>query len=140
MPTMESTRRPQWPWPFRHPLHRPQRLPAGDGAGALPRLLVVGDAGEQPPQLDRGRELAMLLEGGADRSGLSLTDDEHRWSMGRHVVAGKRSCRIFNGHRAPVPMAISGHLLSCCRPVTRSSQPMPPDRPTRVAAPVHWRR
>ena len=33
-----------------------QRLPAGDGPGALPRLRVVGDAGKPPAQLDRGRE------------------------------------------------------------------------------------
>jgi hypothetical protein len=30
-------------------------LGAGDGPGALPCLGVVGDAGEQPAQFDRGR-------------------------------------------------------------------------------------
>jgi hypothetical protein len=39
---------------------------AGDGAGALPRPRVVGDAREALPQLDRRRELAPLLEDGAD--------------------------------------------------------------------------
>jgi hypothetical protein len=58
------------------------------GPGALPCLRVVGDAGEPPAQLDRGRELATLLVDGADRSGIRLGDDEHRWSMGTHCVAG----------------------------------------------------
>jgi hypothetical protein len=34
---------------------RGQRLPTGDGPGARPRLYVVGDAREQPAQLDGGR-------------------------------------------------------------------------------------
>jgi hypothetical protein len=49
--------------------------------GALPRLRVVGDAQEPPPQFDRGRELATLLVDGADRSGIRLGDDEHAKSM-----------------------------------------------------------
>ena len=71
-------------------LHRPQRqrLPARDGPGALPCLRVVGDAREQPPQLERSREFAPLLIDGADRSLVLLGDDEHRWSMGRHDAAG----------------------------------------------------
>ena len=48
------------------------------GPGALPRLRVVGDAGEPPAQLDRSRELATLLIDGADLSGFCLGDDEHR--------------------------------------------------------------
>ena len=49
------------------------------------RLSVMpGSAG----QLDGGCELATLLEYGADRSGLSLADDEHSWSMGTRVAAG----------------------------------------------------
>ena len=32
--------------------HRRQRFPAGDGPGLCPGLLVVGDAGEPPAQLD----------------------------------------------------------------------------------------
>jgi hypothetical protein len=53
-------------------------------------LVVVGDAGEEPAQLDRGGELAASLKDGADRSGFFLGDHEHRSSMGRRGVAGKR--------------------------------------------------
>jgi hypothetical protein len=67
--------------------HRLQRLPAGDGPGALPRLHVVGDARKHPAQLDRSRELAALLIDGADRSLIRLGDDEHRWSMGTESLA-----------------------------------------------------
>jgi hypothetical protein len=52
------------------PRHRTQRdgqgLPAGNGPGTRAGLRGVG-AGEQPAQLDRGRELAALLVDGADR-------------------------------------------------------------------------
>ena len=47
--------------------HHQQRLPAGDGPSALPRLHGASDQREQPAQFDRGRQLALLLEGGADR-------------------------------------------------------------------------
>jgi hypothetical protein len=43
-----------------------QRLPAGDDPGALACRRRVADTGEQPAQLDRGRELAALVEGVAD--------------------------------------------------------------------------
>ena len=57
-------------------------------------------AGEPPAQLDGGRELAALLVDSADRSGIRLGDDEHRWSMGRRVAGGNRpSCQ------EPVSMA-----------------------------------
>jgi hypothetical protein len=46
--------------------------------GALPRLRIVGDAGEPPAQLHRGGQLAAPLVDDADRSGISLGDDEHR--------------------------------------------------------------
>ena len=67
-----------------------QRLPAGDGPGTGAGLRGVGDGGEQPAQLDRGRQLAALLESGADRCGLCLGDDEHRRSMGTRIMTGKR--------------------------------------------------
>jgi hypothetical protein len=79
----------------RQPLHRPQRLPTGDGPGPHPRLRIVG-AGEPPAQLDGGREFAALLVDGADRSGIRLGDDEHRWSMG---VALRRVELLWLGAR-----------------------------------------
>lgn len=38
-----------------------QGLPAGDGPGAVPRLIVVGDAREQPVQLEDGQHFATAL-------------------------------------------------------------------------------
>jgi hypothetical protein len=38
-------------------------------------------------------DLAVLIEDGADRCGLCLTDHEHPGSMGTHVAAGKRERR-----------------------------------------------
>jgi hypothetical protein len=67
-----------------------QRLPAGNGPGTGTGLRGVGDGWEQPAQLDRGRELAALLVDGADRSGLSLSDDEHAGRMGTRTVGDKR--------------------------------------------------
>jgi hypothetical protein len=72
-----------------------RRLPAGDGADALPRLGVVGDAREPPAQLDRSRELATLLKDGTDCGSICLGDDEHRWSMGRRVEADKRHALMW---------------------------------------------
>ena len=63
----------------------------GNGTRALPRLRVVGDAKEALAQLDRGREFAPLLIDGADRSGIRLGDDEHRWSMGRRLALAQSS-------------------------------------------------
>ena len=61
--------------------HR-ERLPLGDGPGESPRLVVIGDAGKKPAQLDGGRKLAALIEGGTDRVRIPLGDDKHRRSMG----------------------------------------------------------
>jgi len=44
---------------------------------------IVGDAREPASQLDHGRELAVLVENGADRGGIFLGDDEHLPGMGR---------------------------------------------------------
>ena len=47
----------------------------------------------EPPRWsahDRGGELAAQLVDGADRSGIRLGDDEHRWNMGRRVAGGNR--------------------------------------------------
>ena len=72
------------------PRRRGQRLPAGDGPGALPRLRHVSDQRKQSAQLDGGRKLAFLLEGGADRGGFCLGDNEHAGRMGAHTDGGKR--------------------------------------------------
>ena len=61
-----------------------------DDARALPRLQVVGDTGEQAPQLDRGRQLALLLECGTDRGGFCFGNDEHLRSMVKWAGTGKR--------------------------------------------------
>jgi hypothetical protein len=47
----------------------------------LPRPRVVGDAGEQATQLDGGRQVALLLKDGTDRSGLGFGDNEHGGSL-----------------------------------------------------------
>ena len=72
-----------------------QRLPAGDGPGTGAGLRGVGDGGEQPAQLDRGRQLAALLESGADRGGLCLGDDEHAGRMGVRIEDGKLTITVF---------------------------------------------
>jgi hypothetical protein len=53
----------------------------GTGAG----LRGVGDGWEQPAQFDCGRQLAALLEDGADRGG----DDEHAGRMGVRTEGGR---------------------------------------------------
>jgi hypothetical protein len=53
---------------------RRQRLPRGDGPGALPRLGVVRDAWKQAAQRHDGREFAALLEGGTDSCGFRFGD------------------------------------------------------------------
>ena len=82
------------------PLPRVQRhgprLPAGDGPGTGAGLRGVGDGGEQPAQLDRGRQLAALLESGTDRCGLCLGDDHHAGRMGVRIEDGKLTITVFS--------------------------------------------
>jgi hypothetical protein len=84
---------------FATPLAQPpgrawwQRLPARYDARALPRLHVVRDAGKQPAQLDRGRQLALLLECGTDRGGVCFGNNEHLGSMVKRARTGKRRVR-----------------------------------------------
>ena len=49
----------------------------------------VCHAGEQPPQLIGGRELATMLKRGTDRSGVCFGDNEHAGSMGTPTMTGK---------------------------------------------------
>jgi hypothetical protein len=76
----------QRPW---LPERQRQRLPADDGSGTVPRLIVVPDAWKQSAQLDGGREFTAAIEGGADHGGLCLGDDEHSRSMGAKTVGGE---------------------------------------------------
>ena len=79
---------------------RRQRHPSGYDACALPRLHVVGDGGEQPAQLDGGRQLAPLIEHGADRGGFRFGDDDHPMSMVVWAVTGKQyrrqMCSVYH--------------------------------------------
>jgi hypothetical protein len=85
---------------------------------ALPRLHIVGDARKQPAQFDRGRQLAALLEDGADCSGFCLGDDEHRWSMGRHCVAGNmltETCQELPHTSCSDALDGAAARVRCCR-------------------------
>jgi hypothetical protein len=79
----------------RHRASRWNRRPTRDGPGAYARLHVVGDPWEPPTQLDRSRQLSLLIEDGADRSSISLGNDEHRLSMAMHAAAGKPGCVVL---------------------------------------------
>ena len=66
--------------PFEHDARhrlRWQRLPSRNDPCVEPGLGIVGDAGEQPTQLDRSREFALLEEDGADGGSFSFGDAEH---------------------------------------------------------------
>jgi hypothetical protein len=67
-----------------------QRCPAGDGPSARPRLRIVANPGKPPTQLDHSRQLALLVEDGADRSSISLGDDKHPRTMAMRLPVGKR--------------------------------------------------
>ena len=67
-----------------------QRCPAGDRPGVLPGLDVVGDAGKQPAQFDRSRQLAFFEEYGADGGSFGFGDAEHAPSMAFSAAANKR--------------------------------------------------
>jgi hypothetical protein len=54
-----------------------QRRPPGDAPGAGPRLRVVSDPREPPPQLDSSRQFSLLVEDSADRGSIGLRDNEH---------------------------------------------------------------
>ena len=59
---------------------------SADSARAFPRRRGVSDAGEQPAKLHGGRQFASTIEGGADRRGLGLIDDEHAAGMGTRAA------------------------------------------------------
>jgi hypothetical protein len=49
-----------------------------------------GDPRKSPAQLNSGRQLALLVEDGADCVGIGLCDEEHPESMVTRRTAGKR--------------------------------------------------
>ena len=59
-------------WAVAAPAASSRRWPS-----ALPGLHGVGEQREQPAQFDRSRQLAALLEGGADGGSLSFGDGEN---------------------------------------------------------------
>jgi hypothetical protein len=74
-------------WSHRRPRRQYQRLPACDCPGTCPGMLGIGDAGEQPAQLDRCGELPALIEGRADCRGVFLGDDERAREHGEAARA-----------------------------------------------------
>jgi hypothetical protein len=62
----------------------------------LPRVRVVGDAGEPATQLDGGRQLALLIEGGPDRGGVFLGDSEHAESVGAQMTGDKLGVSVIS--------------------------------------------
>jgi hypothetical protein len=105
-----------------------ERLPVGDGPGALPGLRHVGDQRKQPAELDSGRWLPFLTEVGADCRGLNIGDDEHRRSMETRTSTGKRPADSFRGK------GDCRKLSSAMRSSRRSSVPGP--RQMRCATPA----
>jgi hypothetical protein len=67
-----------------------QRRPPRNAPNVCSCLRVVGDPWKPPAQLDSSRQLSLLIENGADRSSISLGDDEHPKSMAVRTTAGKR--------------------------------------------------
>jgi hypothetical protein len=53
---------------------------------------VIGDAGEQPAQFDGGRQLAALIEGGADHPGRSFLGPQ--WPDNLGSVSWRWLCRL----------------------------------------------
>jgi hypothetical protein len=111
------------PWrQLSHPRHwRGQRHPSGDAPGAFPRLRVVGDPREPPTQLDSGRQLSLLIEGRADRSGIGLGNDEHGGKMGGMPPMGKLTfvapcCAIV---KFIPPTHLPAAVPRCCSPPPR---------------------
>jgi hypothetical protein len=50
----------------------PAAVPCGDHTRTLARQRIVGDAGKPSAQLDSSGELAALIEGSTDRSGIDF--------------------------------------------------------------------
>jgi hypothetical protein len=100
-----------------------QRCPPGDGPSARSRLRIVANPGKPPTQLDHSRQLALLVEDGADRSSISLVDDKHPRTMAMQIPVGKRGVLALwwraspDGSRASSGAAGAGDVRWCPRPL-----------------------
>ena len=93
---MELTLAHTGPQPGHRAWLRRWRLPSGDCPDVCPRLRVVGDPRKSPTQLDGDRQLALLVEDGADCIGIGLGDEEHSKRMAARRTAGKRVSSRLN--------------------------------------------
>jgi hypothetical protein len=84
----------QWIAFYRSPAR--QRLPSGNSSDVRPRLRVGGDPRKSPAQLDSSRQLAFLVEDGADCVGIGLGHEEHpaEGYDPPHTAVGKRRARV----------------------------------------------
>ncbi len=113
--------------PRSRPLRRHrQRLPPGNRPHPLPRLGIVGEAGEAAAQLSSGRQLAVPVVDSPDRGGIGLGDDERPKSMGRLSRMGKDAATLA----ASEPPG----RLQYGRPYRKIVGP----RASRAAPRVHW--
>ena len=66
-----------------------QRLPARNRPDTCSRFRVVANPRKTAAQLDSCRQLALLVEDGADCIGIGLGDEKHPKSMVTHRTASK---------------------------------------------------
>lgn len=109
------TKRAYSPLPARAPRHYGaggrmgwQRCPVGDRPGVQPGLGVVEDAGKQPAQLNRGRQLALLEENGTDGGGFGFGDAKYGRTMAFSAAADKRL-------RGPTTLRRPSGLIRGCK-------------------------
>ena len=75
------------------------RVPPSDDPGVFARRGVVRDGGENPTQLNGGRELSPFVEGAPDRRSLSFGDSEHGAEHGR-AGGNRQALAIRTGQEA----------------------------------------
>lgn len=81
-------------------------------------MSVVGDTGEMPAQLNRSGKLTALVEGGTDRRGLLLGDDEHCLSMGALAAPDKPQLAFRNSRSTP-NVVRSGLVCTPAEPLSK---------------------
>jgi hypothetical protein len=84
-------------------------LSPDDGPSADPRVLIVGEAGEQSAQLNRRGQFTTLLVRGADRGGISFTDEHLR-----------QNADAPQARQAQQSAQQSGAVIGDCGPLSRS--------------------